>query len=103
MAAAAVVVPTTGPPGQPDIAYTPNWDKYQDRIKRRQATEDISKTLPDGFPQKLDATLAWDGATVVDEFQWSYQLSSDDLAEVHQALQHFKGASFFHLLLAINH
>lgn len=86
-----MVVPAAGPPGQPDIAYTPDWEKYQARVQHRQETEDLPKTLPAGFPSNLESTLAWDGATVADDFQWSYQLSTQDLAEVHQALQHFKG------------
>ncbi|KZZ98366.1 Taurine catabolism dioxygenase TauD/TfdA [Moelleriella libera RCEF 2490] len=83
----------TGPPGQPDIAYTPDWDSYQDRIKRRQETERIdSGTLPPGFPAKLHSSLAWTGATVTDQYQWSYELSQSDLAEIQQALESFKAS-----------
>lgn len=81
----------TGPPGQPDIAYTPNWDTYQARSKRRRETEALSQTLPDGFPQKLDSDLAWDGATVSEDYEWSYELGHSELTEIHHALDHFKG------------
>ncbi|EXU98398.1 taurine catabolism dioxygenase family protein [Metarhizium robertsii] len=80
----------TGPPGQPDIAYTPNWDTYQERIKRRQETEKINGTLPDGFPQKLESSLAWTGATVTDQYDWSYELNQSELEEIQEALDYFK-------------
>ncbi|KID87632.1 Taurine catabolism dioxygenase TauD/TfdA [Metarhizium guizhouense ARSEF 977] len=80
----------SGPPGQPDIAYTPNWDTYQERIKRRQETEKINGTLPDGFPQKLESSLAWTGATVTDQYDWSYELNQSELKEIQEALDYFK-------------
>jgi hypothetical protein len=79
------------PAGQPDIAYTPNLETYQARVRRRQETEDLAKTLPDGFPQKLESDLVWEGDTVSEQYQWSYQLNDDELAEIHQALKHFEG------------
>uniref|UniRef100_A0A8H7TU94 TauD/TfdA-like domain-containing protein n=1 Tax=Bionectria ochroleuca TaxID=29856 RepID=A0A8H7TU94_BIOOC len=45
------------PPGQPDIAYHPDWDKYQARAARRTQTEDLPKTLPEGFPKELKAEI----------------------------------------------
>lgn len=83
----------TGPPGQPDIAYTPNWDTYQERIKRRQETEKINGTLPDGFPQRLESSLAWTGATVTDQYDWSYELNQSELEEIQEALDYFKSKS----------
>ncbi|OAQ64729.1 taurine catabolism dioxygenase [Pochonia chlamydosporia 170] len=87
---ATSTIERTGPPGQPDIAYTPNWDSYQERVKRRQQTETIDRTLPDGFPQKLESSLAWTGATVTDQYDWSYELNRSELEEIQQALDHFK-------------
>ncbi|EFY88824.1 TfdA family oxidoreductase, putative [Metarhizium acridum CQMa 102] len=87
---AATTASRTGPLGQPDIAYTPNWDTYQERIKRRQETEKIDRTLPDGFPQKLESSLAWTGATVTDEYDWSYELNQSELKEIQEALDYFK-------------
>ncbi|KND86428.1 hypothetical protein TOPH_08915 [Tolypocladium ophioglossoides CBS 100239] len=80
----------TGPPGQPDIAYTPNWETYQARVKQRHETESLPQTLPDGFPQKLDSDLAWDGATVSEDYEWSYELGQSELTEIQHALEHFK-------------
>lgn len=93
MSAAAVQtqppVPT-GPLGQPDIAYTPNFDSYQARVKRRQETEKLDKSLPQGFPQKLVSDLVWDGRDLADKYDWNYVLTEADLKEIDDALKHFK-------------
>ncbi|KAL5051259.1 hypothetical protein BDW71DRAFT_193686 [Aspergillus fruticulosus] len=76
----SVVIPPVpvGPVGQPDIQYLPDPVKYAARAERRQKEVDLTRTLPEGFPQELKSDLAWDGKMV------------DDLKEVEQALQHFK-------------
>ncbi|KAK1980426.1 TfdA family taurine catabolism dioxygenase TauD [Colletotrichum cereale] len=91
MAAAAVqplLLP--GPPGQPDIAYTPDHDKYLARIRRRQEQERLDKTLPEGFPQKLESKLVWDGRTLAERYDWNHVLTEDDRKEIDEALNHFK-------------
>lgn len=45
------------PPVQPYIAYHPDWAKYQARIARRLATEELPKELPEGFPKELKGDL----------------------------------------------
>lgn len=91
MAPVAVIAPVpVGPPGQPDIQYLPDPIKYAARTKRRQQ-EDLPRTLPEGFPQKLDSDLAWDGKDLAQVYDWNYHLTEDDLKEVEDALQHFKG------------
>ncbi|KAI1055266.1 hypothetical protein LB505_009528 [Fusarium chuoi] len=52
------------PPGQPDISYHPDWDKYQARVARRTQTDDLTKSLPEGFPKELKGDLVWDGETL---------------------------------------
>lgn len=81
----------TGQSGQPDIAYTPNLEIYQQRLKRRQETEELDTTLPDGFPHKLHSHMAWTSTTVSDQYGWVYELSEPDLDEIQQALDIFKG------------
>ncbi|CAG9954288.1 unnamed protein product [Clonostachys rosea f. rosea IK726] len=78
------------PPGQPDIAYHPDWDKYQARAARRTQTEDLPKTLPEGFPKELKGDLVWEGETIAQQYDWTYVLSADQLAEIDSALAHFK-------------
>ncbi|KAL4899828.1 hypothetical protein BDW74DRAFT_171233 [Aspergillus multicolor] len=89
----SVVIPPVpiGPIGQPDIQYLPDPVKYAARTERRQKEEKLQDTLPEGFPQELKSDLAWDGATIGEVYDWNYHLSQDDLKEVDQALQHFKG------------
>ncbi|KAL1845786.1 hypothetical protein VTK73DRAFT_431 [Phialemonium thermophilum] len=91
MAAVQVEVPRLpGPPGQPDIDYAPDLEKYKRRTQRRLQTEELPRTLPPGFPEKLDSPLAWDGATVGDHYQWNYELTPSDIEEIEQALRHFQ-------------
>ncbi|OLN86551.1 hypothetical protein CCHL11_08527 [Colletotrichum chlorophyti] len=91
MAAAAVQVPVrAGPPGQPNIDYAPNLENYLARIKRRQEQEQLAKTLPAGFPQKLESQLVWDGNTLAETYDWNYVLTEADKEEIDEALQHFK-------------
>lgn len=97
MAPVAVIPPVpVGPLGQPDIQYLPDPIKYAARTKRRQQ-EDLPRALPDGFPQKLDSDLAWDGNDLAQVYDWNYHLSEDDLKEVEEALQHFKGMHIAYL------
>ncbi|KAJ4321287.1 hypothetical protein N0V84_005421 [Fusarium piperis] len=89
--AAAVQPPlTTGPPGQPDIGYTPNVDKYLARVKRRQETEKFETTLPEGFPKELASDLVWDGKDLAAKYDWNYYLTEADIEEIDEALKNFR-------------
>lgn len=79
-----------GPPGQPDIGYTPNIDKYHARVLHRKQTEKLSKDLPSGFPKLLESDLVWDAAEVEANYNWVYELNSEDLQDIENALSHFK-------------
>ncbi|KAJ8123945.1 hypothetical protein ONZ43_g218 [Nemania bipapillata] len=85
-----VLVPP-GPPGQPDISYHPDHKKWQARAARRLQEAILPKSIPEGFPQKLTGDLVWEGATVADRYNWTYVLSPEHLAEIKQAVAHFKG------------
>ncbi|KAK3332621.1 hypothetical protein B0T19DRAFT_448578 [Cercophora scortea] len=78
------------PPGQPDIGYTPDHETYLARVRRRQETEALEKTLPEGFPPKLESELVWDGNDLAEHYDWDYKLTEEDLAEIEGALEHFK-------------
>lgn len=80
-----------GPVGQPDIEYTPDYDKYLSRVKFRQENETLDKTLPPRFPSKLDSELVWDGNNLAERYDWNYKLGTKDLVEIDAALQYFKG------------
>jgi hypothetical protein len=85
MAAAAVV------PRQPDIQYHPDYQKYVDRTARRIKSEILSKELPPGLPQQLSAPFVWDGKDIQGSDDWVVALSENDVEEIDQALNHFKG------------
>ena len=79
------------PPGQPDITYTPDRDKYILRGKKRalELTEQ-DKRLPAGFPNQLGSPLVWDGQNLAQRFNWTYKLTELDVKEIDAALNHFK-------------
>lgn len=89
---AAVAAPVAaGPPGQPDIGYTPDFAKYTARSKRRAETEQLSHELPAGFPQQLESELVWDPESLEKtKYDWNYVLTEEDIAELRTALAHFK-------------
>jgi hypothetical protein len=78
------------PPGQPDISYHPDWNKYQARAARRTRIEDLPKTLPEGFPKELKGDLVWEGESLAQKYDWTYVFSADELAEIDNAVTHFK-------------
>jgi hypothetical protein len=81
---------TSGSSNQSDIAYTPNYEKYIARTRRRLASKELAKTLPPGFPAKLGSNLVWDNTNIGDRYDWTFELSPIDLVEVEEALKHFK-------------
>lgn len=89
MATADVLRPQ-GPPGQPDIDYAPDLDKYHTRTKRRAETEKLDKTLPDGFPKHLESKLVWDGSDIAEKYNWVYELRDSEIHEIEDALVHFR-------------
>ncbi|CAK3972351.1 Taurine hydroxylase SAT17 [Lecanosticta acicola] len=88
MASAQVLRP--GPVGQPDIDYAPNLDKYLARVQQRQQSEDLEKSLPDGFPSRLHSDLVWTGEDIAEKYDWTYVLNDAELQEIEAALKHFK-------------
>ena len=91
MATAQVVAPT--PIHQPDIAYAPDYDKYLARVQRRLATERLNNSLPEGFPLRLESDLVWDKHDIGNRYNWTHQLTPDELDEIDTALQYFKSLS----------
>lgn len=87
---AAAVATSLPPPGQPDIQYAPSFEKWQARASSRVKNENLTKTLPDGFPTELKGNLVWDGDSVADSYDWVYRLSTDELNEIDTAVAHFK-------------
>ncbi|KAF4471165.1 family oxidoreductase [Fusarium albosuccineum] len=92
MSATATITPAAvAPPGQPDIAYAPDYAKFQARTARRLQDKTLPSALPEGFPTQLTGDLVWDGETVAETYDWAYVLNADQLNEIDQALKHFQG------------
>ncbi|GAW21693.1 hypothetical protein ANO14919_112170 [Xylariales sp. No.14919] len=87
----SAILKASAPPGQPDISYHPDYEKWQARIAHRQQQGNLPTSIPEGFPEKLSGDLVWEGQTVADEYNWTYVLSPEHLAEIDQAVAHFKG------------
>ncbi|KAI0477037.1 TfdA family taurine catabolism dioxygenase TauD [Xylaria cf. heliscus] len=87
----STVLKATGPPGQPDISYHPDHGKWQARAARRLQEGNLPKSVPEGFPEKLTGDLVWEGQTVANTYNWTFVFSPEHLAEIDQAVAHFKG------------
>lgn len=87
-------VQTITVPAQPDIQYHPEYEKYQERTRRRKELETLPSTLPAGFPQKLESSLVWEGKDIEKRDDWTYQLGDNQLDEIDAALNSFKGKDF---------
>ena len=85
-------LPSGSGPSQPDIAYQPDAEKYTSRTKRRLKSEKLSKELPKGFPRDLQSPLAWKGSDFHSE-EWMTTFTVEDIKEIKQAVEHFKGDS----------
>ncbi|KAG6829270.1 hypothetical protein H0H92_005090 [Tricholoma furcatifolium] len=77
---------------QPDIEYHPNEAKYKARTARRLAEDPTlpNTPLPEGFPEKVESPLVWQGSDWKGEKEWVYELNSDQLKEIDDALKHFR-------------
>ncbi|KAM5350994.1 hypothetical protein ACJ41O_003717 [Fusarium nematophilum] len=78
------------PPGQPDISYAPDYDKYLNRRAQRLQAGNLPTNVPEGFPTELEGDLVWDGESVGKTYDWTYVLSEEQLGEVDAAVKHFK-------------
>ncbi|KAK3336153.1 hypothetical protein B0T19DRAFT_408662 [Cercophora scortea] len=47
-------------------------------------------TLPAGFPLELDNNMAWTGSDFPDTAQYVLQLGADEVAEIKEAVEHYK-------------
>ncbi|KAJ4397480.1 hypothetical protein N0V93_001709 [Gnomoniopsis smithogilvyi] len=78
------------PPGQPDIEYAPNYEKFKARSERRMKSETLPTSVPEGFPEQLLGDMAWEGDKLAETYDWTYVLSDEELEEIDVALEHFK-------------
>ena len=81
---------TPGPPGQPDISYAPNLEKYKARTARRLAAGGLETSVPEGFPTEIKGDFVWEGDKLEEAYNWTYEFNEDQLSEIDDALKHFK-------------
>lgn len=74
---------------QPDIEWIPSYKGYRDRCLRRLKNGGLTKTLPEGFPAKVESPLAWEGCQLKKE-EYIVELSAQEIAETEGALRDFK-------------
>jgi hypothetical protein len=61
------------------------WDAEASRV-----TPDVD--IPEGFPKRLESTLAWRGEEIADDqSSWKLELTKDEIAEIDAALSSFEG------------
>lgn len=73
-----------------DITYEVDHAKYLARCASRLTSEQLAQELPAGFPKKLDGPLVWSTKDLESkEHEYVYMITSEDKAEVFQALEHF--------------
>ncbi|KAI1860603.1 uncharacterized protein JN550_011451 [Neoarthrinium moseri] len=87
------------PPGQPDISYAPDFEKWQARAAHRTTAGGLPTNVPKGFPEQLTGDLVWEGNNLAAKYNWTYVLNDKQLEEVDLALKHFKslGLSIGHV------
>ncbi|KAK6952849.1 hypothetical protein Daesc_005143 [Daldinia eschscholtzii] len=91
MATVTYVTPAAvKPPGQPDISYAPDFNKYEARRDNRIKSGNLPKELPKGLPRQLTGKLVWEGDSLAKEYDWTYVLKQDQLDEIDLAVKHFK-------------
>lgn len=74
---------------EPDIEWIPSFKSYRERCLRRIKNGGLAKTLPEGFPAKLESPLAWEGSQLKKE-EYIVELSAQEIAETEGALRDFK-------------
>ncbi|KAF3012793.1 hypothetical protein E8E14_006430 [Neopestalotiopsis sp. 37M] len=90
MSTTTTITAPPGPPGQPDISYVPDPEKWRARAESRTKAGGLPKTVPEGFPEQLSGNLVWEGESLADKYDWTFVLSESHLDEIDSAVKHFK-------------
>lgn len=78
---------------RPDIEWIPSHETYAKRVEQLKLNcRDRQTTLPEGWPEKLDAARVWSGSDFKDDMgKYILQFEESDIAEIENGLAHFKG------------
>jgi hypothetical protein len=75
----------------PDIQWHPSYETYLRRIAALKAyRSDRQKTLPEGYPQRVDKPWVWSGDEIPAE-RYVVLLNENDVKQIEEALGLFKG------------
>lgn len=78
----------------PEIEWNPSFATFQSRVEMLSKLQlPRPQSVPSGFPEKIEAPWAWDGAEHQQCGDYVLQLEKSDIGEIENALKHFKGAS----------
>ncbi|OCK79232.1 Clavaminate synthase-like protein [Lepidopterella palustris CBS 459.81] len=76
----------------PDIEWNPSFETYQARVEALSKTNSSRpKTVPEAWPQVVDAPWAWSTKDFEDESKFIVFLNEEEIAEVNRALDFFNG------------
>jgi len=75
---------------RPDIEWIPSYKTYRDRVNRLSKIHTRRpKSLPEGWPVKVEGPRVWTGADFEDTQDYLFHLSAENVLEVEAALVHF--------------
>ena len=78
---------------RPDIEWIPSHETYAKRVDQLKLTcMDRPTTIPESWPKSLDAARVWSGSDFKDNLgKYVVQFEESEIAEIENALAHFKG------------
>ncbi|KAI5918988.1 hypothetical protein F4810DRAFT_714965 [Camillea tinctor] len=81
-------VPRSAPAS--DIGYDVDEEAFNRRVKASLASNGLPKTVPEGWPTRLEGPLVWSTSDFQNETEYVYHLTDADKAEIQDALELFK-------------
>jgi len=76
-------------PEKPLLSFVPSYEEYIQRGQRRLLCENLTTTLPKGFPSRVDSPIAWEGKQF-EGGEWIVQLTDTEVIEIEEATAHFQ-------------
>jgi len=74
---------------QADIGYDVDESAFQRRSEAHLAAGGLPKSVPEGWPARLEGALVWSAHDFQDENEYVYFLTTADKAEIREALEYF--------------
>jgi len=78
---------------RPNIEWLPNVQTYLERVQRlKSAKLERPTSVPAGWPEQLSTKRVWSGSDFANSEEFIMHLNEDDVKEIEDALEFFKGA-----------